>query len=84
MNFDKTFTSLDCLIAQIEHCDLITCEGYVYPGVVKVKFTKKVKSTCSSEFDKDSKPCNAVQLIIDEEFLDGCMNATSAHTHSSR
>ena len=29
-------------------------------------------------------PHNAVELIIDEEFLDGCMDATNAHTHSSR
>ena len=83
MSFDKTFTSLDCLIAQIKHRDfdhvwqtLKLCLPWSHEDEIHCK--------CSSEFDKDFELCNAVELIIDEEFLDGCMDATNAYTHSSR
>ena len=34
---------------------------------------------CLSEFDEDFKPHNVVELMIDEKFLDGCIDATNAH-----
>ena len=44
----------------------------------------EIHCMCSSELDKDFKPHNAVELIIDEGFRYGCMDATNAHTHFSR
>ena len=34
---------------------------------------------CLSEFDGDFKPHNVVELMIDEKFLDGCIDTTNAH-----
>ena len=58
---------------------LITCEkleSYVYPAVVKVKFIVRVLQSLMKILIK---PHNAVELIIDEKFLDGCIDATNAH-----
>ena len=33
---------------------------------------------CLSEFDEDFKPHNVVELMIDEKFLDGCIDTTNA------
>ena len=39
----------------------------------------EIHCTCSLEFDEDFKPHNGVELIIDEKFIDGCINDTNAH-----
>ena len=83
MSFDNTFTNLDCLIAQIEHRDFDDV-WQTWKLCLPWSREGEIHCTCFSEFDKDFKPQNAVQPIIDEEFLDGCMDATNAHTHSSR
>ena len=59
-------------------CDKL--ESYAYNRVLKVKFIVRVLQSLI----KILSPHNAVELITDEEFLDGCMDATNAHTHSSR
>ena len=37
-----------------------------------------------SEFDEDFKPHHVVELMIDEKFLDGCIDATNAHGANDR
>ena len=56
-------------------------ESYVYPGVMKVKFIVHVLQSLIKILNPTML---AVELIKDEEFLDGCMDATNAHMFGSK
>ena len=46
---------------------------------IQLKAGIPVYGGCFSEFDEDFKRHNVVELMIDEKFLDGCIDATNAH-----